>query len=52
MYQTDNDKLRNRFNKFVSFVDTAYIEALISLQKNLENKHIEWALGGELAEAL
>src|ERR1700690_2750978 len=52
MYQTDNDKLRNRFNKFVSFVDTAYIEALISLQKNLENKHVEWALGGDLAEAL
>jgi len=52
MYQIDNDKLRNRFNKFVSFVDTAYIEALLSLQKNLENKHVEWAVGGDLAEAL
>ena len=52
MYQTDKDKLRNPFNKFVSFVGTPYIEALISLQKNLENKHVEWALGGDLAEAL
>jgi hypothetical protein len=52
MYPTDTDELRNRLNRFISVVDTAYIEALILLQKNLETKHVEWAVGGDLAEAL
>ena len=52
MFPTDTDELKNRLNRFISVVNTAYIEALMLLQKNLETKHVDWAVGGDLAEAL
>ena len=52
MYKNDIDKIKGQLNKVLSFVDPAYIRALLILHKTLENENVEWALGGEIGEAL
>jgi len=46
------DKLKEQLNKVLSFVDPAYIKALLLLQKTLDGVRVEWAVGGDLSEAL
>ena len=48
----DIDKIKNQLNNVLSFVEPVYIEVLLTIHKTLENKQIEWALGGEIGEAL
>jgi hypothetical protein len=52
MDKTDIDKIKQQLNKILSFIDPAYVKALLTLQKTLQNESIEWAVGGELGEAL
>jgi hypothetical protein len=52
LYKKDIDKIKNQLNNVLSFVDPAYIEVLLTIHNTLENEQIEWALGGEIAEAL
>jgi hypothetical protein len=52
MFETDVNKIKEQLNKVLSLVDPAYIEALLSLHKKLANENIEWAVGGDLGEAL
>lgn len=52
MYKEDIDKIKNQLNNVLSFVDPAYIEILLTIHNTLENEQIEWALGGEIGEAL
>jgi hypothetical protein len=52
MAETDVNKIKEQLNKILSFVDPAFIEALLSLHKALVNENVEWAVGGDLGEAL
>jgi hypothetical protein len=52
MYKTDIDKIKKQLTKVVSFVDPVYLNVLLLLNKILEDEHVEWALGGELGEAI
>jgi hypothetical protein len=52
MYETDVDKIKEQLNKVLSFVDPAYIEALLAFHKSIPNQNIGWAVGGDLGEAL
>ena len=52
MEKKDIDKIKGRLIKVISFLDPAFIKALLSLHRTFENVHVEWAVGGELAEAL
>ncbi len=52
MYDTDIDKIKQQLSTVVALIDPAYIEALLLLQSKLVKEHIEWAVSGELGEAL
>ena len=52
MYKKDIDKIKNQLNNILSFVDPVYIDVLLKIHNTLENEQIEWALGGEIGEAL
>jgi hypothetical protein len=52
MDKTDIDKIKVQLNKVLSFVDPAYVKALLSFAEMLDNENVEWAVGGELGEAL
>jgi hypothetical protein len=52
MPETDVNKIKEQLNKILSFVDPAFIEALLSLHETLDNGPVQWAVGGDLGEAL
>ena len=52
MNKTDIDKIKGQLNKVLSFVDPVYINALLLLNRKLEDVHFQWAVGGEFGEAL
>jgi hypothetical protein len=52
MPETDINKIKEILSTVLSLVDPAYIEALLSLHKALDHNSFEWAVGGDLGEAL
>ena len=52
MAEIDVNKIKEQLNKILSFVDPAFVEALLSLHKALANDRVEWVVGGDLGEAL
>lgn len=52
MYSADIGKIKQQLNEVLSFVDLAYIDALLLLHDTFENEHVGWAVGGDLGEAL
>jgi hypothetical protein len=51
MYTTDVSKIKQQLNTVLALVDPTYVDTLLYLHKKLGQEHIEWAVGGELAEA-
>ena len=43
---------RQQLNPFVAIVPPQYVSALLKLHEKFEGKNIEWAVSGDLAEAL
>jgi hypothetical protein len=52
MYTTDIDKIKDQLSEVLSVVDPVFVETLISLHERLDKESFEWAIGGELGEAL
>jgi hypothetical protein len=49
---TDIAKIKEQLSHVLALIDPVYIEALTSLNKKLAKERVEWAVGGDLAEAL
>ncbi len=49
---TDIEKIKAQLNHVLAIIEQPYINALLSLHKRLAKKNIEWAVSGELGEAL
>jgi hypothetical protein len=52
MGETDINKIRQQLTGVLTTVEPTYIDAVLALNKRLAKEHVEWALGGELGEAL
>jgi hypothetical protein len=52
MYTTDINKIKEQLNHVLAMIDPVYIDALSTLNKKLAKAHIDWAIGGDLGEAL
>jgi hypothetical protein len=52
MYTTNVEKIREQLSRVLAIIEQPYINALLTLHKNLAKKNIEWAVSGELGEAL
>ncbi len=52
LYTTEANKIRAQLSKTEAIVEPVYIVALLQLHKRLSKNHPDWAVGGELAEAL
>jgi hypothetical protein len=52
MYTTDVSKIREQLNRVLSMIEPSYIDALLMLHKKLAKEHVDWAVSGDLAEAL
>jgi len=52
MYATDIEKIKQSLENVLTVIDPAYVETLLALHKRLAKERIEWAVGGELGEAL
>jgi len=52
MDTTDTNKIREQLNQVLAMVEPSYVDALLMLHKKLTNEHVEWALSGDLAEAI
>lgn len=52
MYATDIDKIKEQLNNVLAIIEQPYVNALLTLHKRLAKKNIEWAVSGDLGEAL
>jgi hypothetical protein len=52
MYTTEIKTIREQLSTILALLEPMYIAALTSLHDRLSKAHIEWAVGGELGEAL
>jgi len=52
MYTTDINKIKEQLNQILAMVDPIYVDALLALHKKIGKEHIDWAVGGDLGEAL
>ncbi len=52
MAETDVNKIREQLTRVLTTVEPAYIDAVLVLHKQLAKEHVEWAVGGDLGEAL
>jgi hypothetical protein len=52
MYTTELSKIREQLKSVLAFIDPAYVDALLLLHKKLAAQHIDWAVSGDLGEAL
>jgi hypothetical protein len=52
MYTIDLGRIKKQLSNILSFIEPAYIDAILQLHKKLAGKHIDWAVGGDLGEAL
>lgn len=52
MYESDLNKIRQQLSSVGAVIDPAYINALLQLHKRLGRERINWAVGGDLGEAL
>lgn len=52
MYQSDLNKIRQQLSSVVAVIEPEYINALLQLHKRLGRERIDWAVGGDLGEAL
>ncbi len=52
MSETDPNKIREQLKRVLTTVEPAYVDAVLALHKRLAKEHVEWALSGELGEAL
>jgi|WetSurMetagenome_2_1015567.scaffolds.fasta_scaffold184177_2 hypothetical protein len=52
MSETDINKIKQQLTRVLTTVEPTYIDAVLGLHKRLAPEHVEWALGGELGDAL
>lgn len=52
MVVSEGSRIKAGMGNFRPFVESHYIEALLFLHKKLTRNHVDWAVGGELGEAL
>ncbi len=52
MHVTDIDNIKRQLSEVIGFIDPIYVNALLALHKKLANQHVDWAVSGELGEAL
>jgi len=52
MHTAEISKIKEQLNHVVSMVDPSFINALSELHRKLAKEHVDWAVGGELGEAL
>ena len=52
MYTADVSKIREQLNQVLAMVEPCYIDALLMLHERLAKRDFEWAVSGDLAEAL
>ena len=52
MYTTDIKKIREQLSTVLATIEPAYVDAIVLLNKRLARTHAEWAITGELGEAL
>jgi len=49
---TDVDKVKEQLSRILAVIDQPYVDALLTLHRKLAKQNIEWAVTGELGEAL
>ena len=52
MFTTDIERIKQNLENVLTVIDPNYVETLTNLHKRFLKEHIEWAIGGELGEAL
>lgn len=52
MYETETSKTLQQLSSVVSIIDPIYINALLQLHRRLGKERVDWAVGGDLGEAL
>jgi len=52
MIVSESVKIKESMDNSTPIIEPQYIDALLFLHKRLTKNHVEWAVGGELGEAL